>query len=71
MAYPFPTDALGRYLVPLRIIVVDYAENTRDHGRRPVYGYAGVAELVAEELLDVPPKIYSSQKESPPKLKRC
>lgn len=48
MAYPFPPDALGRYLVPLPIIVVDYAENARNHGQRPENGYADVAELAAE-----------------------
>lgn len=48
MTYPFPLDALGRYLVPVPIIVVDYAENARNHGQRPEHGYPGVAELAAE-----------------------
>ena len=48
MGYSFPMDALGRYLVPLDLIVVDYGENARNHGQRPAMGYAGVGELTAE-----------------------
>ena len=46
--WPFGKDELGRWLVPVKLVVADYEENARNGGQRPASGYAGVAELAQE-----------------------
>ena len=60
----FTTDEKRMILTEVQQPGVTLSEVCRKHSVSPALVYRWRA-------VDVPPKIYSSQKESPPKLKRC